>query len=244
MGAKAMVMQIVPPTGGKVVLPTGNVLAMRARDPWREATNKAREMATQREIIVNAVLSLVRDGVTQNNAVALILERNLAKPNRLPPYVAAAMIATAKKDRQAPTRSTICAWCADYKVDGLAALLPDHKGRVVESAAWWGPDAIDKALTDADAVILSYGIPATVQTSLQARIGSTIALYYLQGAERLDKPETSAYDAAIGMLKAHARGESNLIPPSPTDPVIEGDVISITSNAQRYGCGTTTQDDW
>ncbi|MDO9233034.1 MAG: DUF1320 family protein [Methylotenera sp.] len=105
-------------------------------------------------------------------------------------------------------------------------------------------DAIDKALNDADAVILSYGIPATVQTSLLARIGSTIALYYLQGAERLDKPETLAYDAAIGMLKAHARGESNLIPPLPTDPVIEGDVISISSNASRYGGAYAPGDDW
>lgn len=105
-------------------------------------------------------------------------------------------------------------------------------------------DAIDKALTDADAVILSYDIPATVQTSLLARLSSTIALYYLQGAERLDKPEISAYDAAIGMLKSHARGESNLIPPLPTTPAIDGDVISIASNTQRYGGGTTTPSDW
>lgn len=95
-------------------------------------------------------------------------------------------------------------------------------------------DAIDKALNDADALILTFGIPATVQTTLLARLSSTIALYYLQDAEKLDKTETAAYDAAIATLKSHARGELNLIPALPTDPVIECDVISISSNAQRY----------
>lgn len=190
-----MVMHVVPPTGGKVVLPTGNVLAMRARDPWREATNKAREVATQREIIVNAVLSMVREGVTQNNAVALLIERHLAKPNRLQPYIAAAMLATAKKDRNAPTRSTICAWCADYKTEGLEALLPDHKGRVIESAAWWGPaleyynnpskpdmSAVYRLLLEVEGFAVTYdqvrhylsSVPAMLGRNSPARIGKNL----------------------------------------------------------------------
>lgn len=106
-------------------------------------------------------------------------------------------------------------------------------------------DAIDKALNDADALILSYGIPATALTTLLARLASTIALYYLQNAERLDKTETSAYEAAIATLKAHARGELNLVPALPTDPVPDGDVISISSNGQRFGGGATVSTgDW
>jgi phage gp36-like protein len=106
-------------------------------------------------------------------------------------------------------------------------------------------DAIDKALNDADALILSYGIPATVQTTLLARLASTIALYYLQNTEKLDKAEVSTYDAAIATLKSHARGDLNLIPASPTDPVIEGDVISISSNQQRYGANASVSGgDW
>lgn len=189
-----MVMQVVPPTGGKVVMPTSNVLALRARDPWREATAKAREVATQREIVVNAILSMVRDGVTQNNAVALLLERHAA--NRLPAYVAAAMTATAKKDRVSPTRSTICAWCASYKVDGLTGLLPDHKGRVVESSAWWGaaleyynapgskPDisAVYRRLVEVDGFAVSYdqvrhyltSVPAMLGRNSPARIGKNL----------------------------------------------------------------------
>lgn len=105
-------------------------------------------------------------------------------------------------------------------------------------------DAIDNALADADALILSYGIPATVQTALLARLASTIALYFLQSAERLDKPEMGAYEAAIGTLKAHARGELNLIPPAPGTPEIEGDVITIASNSQRYGGSSAVDEDW
>lgn len=191
-----MVKQITPPTGGKVVMPIGNVLALRARDPWKEATTKAREVATQREIIVNAVLSMVATGVTQNNAVALTIERHLATPNRLPSYLAAAMTATAKKDRAAPTRSTICAWVAAYKSEGLVALLPDHKGRVIESAAWWGPaleyynsvgskpdmSAVYRRLVEVDGFAVTYdqvrnylgSVPAMLGRNSPARLGKNL----------------------------------------------------------------------
>lgn len=106
-------------------------------------------------------------------------------------------------------------------------------------------DAIDKALADADALILSYGIPATALTTLLARLSSTIALYYLQNAERLDKAETSAYDAAIATLKSHARGDLNLIPAAPAlpgAPVPSGEEISIVSNRQRFSGAAAS--DW
>lgn len=40
-------------------------------------------------------------------------------------------------------------------------------------------DTIDKCLSDADALLISYGIPADVQSSLLARLSSTVAVYYL-----------------------------------------------------------------
>lgn len=194
MGAKAMVMHVVPPTGGKVVMPTSNVLAMRARDPWKEATAKAREVATQREIIVSAINNMMADGVSQNNAVALLLERHDA--SRLQPYIAKAMQLTAKKDRTAPTRSTICAWVAAYKTEGIVALLPDHKGRVVESAAWWGPaleyynsvgskpdmSAVYRRLVEVDKFAVTYdqvrhyltSVPAMLGRNSPARIGKNL----------------------------------------------------------------------
>lgn len=96
--------------------------------------------------------------------------------------------------------------------------------------------AIDDALSDADALILSYGIPDTVQTTLLARLASTIALYYLQGAERMTKEVQQAYDAAVAMLNKHASGQLNLIPAAPTDPVPSSDLVIIESRPGRYTC--------
>lgn len=95
-------------------------------------------------------------------------------------------------------------------------------------------DAIDKALQDADALLISYGIANTVQTTLLARLCSTVALYYLQGAERMTEDVKHAYEGAIATLKAHARGELSLVPAAPDAPALVTDVVSITSNPSRY----------
>ncbi len=105
-------------------------------------------------------------------------------------------------------------------------------------------DAIDKALDDANAFILSYGIAATVQTTLLARITSTIALYYLQGAERMTDDVQKAYDAVIATLKSHSRGDINLVPALPTASVIDGDVITIGANPMRFGASGAAASDW
>jgi len=109
-------------------------------------------------------------------------------------------------------------------------------------------DAIDKALADADALLLSYGIPDTVQTTLIARLASTVALYYLQGAERMTDDVSKAYQGVIDTLKAHAKGDVNLIPPAaplPTDPVISDDAVLLESSPRRFGSDTSTLgSDW
>lgn len=104
-------------------------------------------------------------------------------------------------------------------------------------------EAIDQALSDADALILSYGIPETVQTTLLARLASTVALYYLQGAERMTDDVRRAYEGVVAMLKSHARGEMNLIPAAPTDPVLSDDLAIIESAPSRY-TSTSTDGDW
>lgn len=95
-------------------------------------------------------------------------------------------------------------------------------------------EAIDKALADADALILSYGIPATIQTTLLARLASTVALYYLQGAERMTDDVRKAYDGVIDTLKAHSRGELDLVPAVSTDPAPSDDLAIIESRPTRY----------
>lgn len=95
-------------------------------------------------------------------------------------------------------------------------------------------EKVDKALADADALILSYGIPADVLTSLLARLASTVALFYLAG-NSVTKEEVAAYEAALATLKSHARGEISLIPAAPDAPALESDLAIITSNPSRYG---------
>lgn len=105
-------------------------------------------------------------------------------------------------------------------------------------------DAIDKALVDADALLLSYGIPAAVQTTLLARLASTVALYYLQGAERMTDDVSKAYEGVIDTLKSHSRGAIDLTPPAPTDPVLSDDAVFMESSPRRYGVGSSVVSDW
>lgn len=105
-------------------------------------------------------------------------------------------------------------------------------------------DAIDKALADAQELLLSYGIPATVQTTLLARLASTVALYYLQGTERMTDEVTKNYESVIETLKSHSRGVISLIPAAPTDPVLPDDVAVISSSPRRYMDVSASSDNW
>ncbi len=196
MKGSAIVKRIEPSkgAGGAVaVMPTAQVLALRARDPWREATDRARQVATWRETVVAYVRTLTDEGVTQNNAVALLLERGAA--GRLPAHFAVALAGAAKAGRSAPSRSAICEWCAQYREGGISALLPDHKGRVVEAAGWWGPaleyfnspsqpdmSAVYRRLVEVDHFPVSYdqvrnyltGVPAMYGRNSPARIGRNL----------------------------------------------------------------------
>ena len=179
--------------GAVVVMPTAQVLALRARDPWREATDRARQVATWRETVVTYIRGLTDEGVTQNNAVALLLER--AAADRLPAHFAVALAGSAKAGRTAPSRSAICEWCAQHREGGISALLPDHKGRVVDAAGWWGPaleyfnapskpdmSAVHRKLVEVDGFPVSYdqvrnyltGVPAMLGRNSPARIGKNL----------------------------------------------------------------------
>lgn len=105
--------------------------------------------------------------------------------------------------------------------------------------------AIDQALADANGLIVSYGIPATAQSTLIARLCSTIALYYLQGAERMTDDVNKAYEGAVATLKSHARGEVSLLPIAPTTPPLLDDQVLFDSQARRYGkTATVATGDW
>ena len=190
-----MVKFIEPPSGStsRAVMPTAQVLALRQRDPWKESTERARHVATCRETVVAYVRAMTDAGVSQNNAVSLLLERGAA--GQLTAHFANALTGSAKAGRAAPSRSAICEWCALHREGGIAALLPDHKGRVVEAAGWWGPaleyfnqpskpdmSAVHRLLTEVDGFAVTYdqvrgyltGVPAMFGRNSPARIGKNL----------------------------------------------------------------------
>jgi phage gp36-like protein len=103
-------------------------------------------------------------------------------------------------------------------------------------------DAIDRALADAEALILSYGVPPTIQTTLLARLASTVAHYYLQGAERMTEDVEKAYKAVIDLLKAYAKGDVEFAPPDPNAPPSAGGMAIVESAPARYGCRWPLED--
>jgi phage gp36-like protein len=113
-----------------------------------------------------------------------------------------------------------------------------------QSAIALALDAIDRALADASELIGSYGIPSTAQSPLISRLCTTIALYYLQGAERMTDSEAKAYDGAVGTLKAHARGELNLLPPAVSATPLLEDQVLFASQPRRYGGTVGIGSDW
>jgi phage gp36-like protein len=98
-------------------------------------------------------------------------------------------------------------------------------------------DAIDKALADADAMLISYGVPPEVQTALLARLASTVALYYLQGAERMTEDMQRAYDGVIKLLDRYAKGQLPGLVPDTGDAAGNADPgpAIIVSAPSRYG---------
>jgi phage gp36-like protein len=104
--------------------------------------------------------------------------------------------------------------------------------------------AIDKALTDASALMVSYGLPDAASNSLLARLCSTIALYYLQGAERMTEDVQRTYDASVATLKSHSKGELALIPVAPQVPPISEATVQFDAPVRRYGGAPATSNIW
>ncbi|MDD2722226.1 MAG: DUF1320 family protein [Gallionella sp.] len=103
--------------------------------------------------------------------------------------------------------------------------------------------AIDGVLADAAELLVSYRIPATASSPLIARLCSTIALYYLQGAERMTDEVKVAYEGAIATLKSHARGDLNLLPVTVAEAALPEGQVLFSSSPRRYG-PTVAAGDW
>lgn len=96
-------------------------------------------------------------------------------------------------------------------------------------------DTIDKCLADADALMVSYGIPVHVQSSLLARLASTVAVYYLYQGERVPESVQQAYDDVINQLTKFSRGLVDLLPPGSGSDDPDGTGAIFESALPRFG---------
>ena len=195
MKSSAMIQRVGNRKQRPAVMPTGKVLALRQRDPWQEATARAREVASYREKIVHLVNEYMSGGLSQRLAVDLLICRY--ETGKLPEYVMESVKGATKKGRETPSRSTICAWVKSYNAaHDVADLLPEHKGRVVANPAWWGPaleyynatgtkvdmSAVWRRLVEVDGFAVTYdqvrhylsGVPAMYGRHSPARIGKNL----------------------------------------------------------------------
>lgn len=102
---------------------------------------------------------------------------------------------------------------------------------------------IDQALADATQLMVSYGLPETAANPLLARLCASIALYYLQGMARMTADVQAVFDAAVGTLKAHVRGELNLLP-TLANAALPADQVLVASAPRRYGAPAGVTTDW
>lgn len=186
-----MIKHIDTPIVGKAVMPTGRVIALRQRDPWKEATQRARDVALYRETIVRDIEAQQSIGRSQNKAISLLLKK--AEMGMLSPHLSMCVKQAAKAGRSAPSRSVLSDWCKAYRDGGIIALLPEHKGRVTEMAAWWGPaleyynapskpdiSTVHRRLTEIDGFTVTYdqlrsylsSVPAMYGKNSPARLGN------------------------------------------------------------------------
>jgi len=177
------------------VRPTAQVIALRQRNPWNEASEKQRAIAQARLDIVEKIISMEQQGFTTNKAVATLL--NLAEIGRLPAYYQQAMKTVAKADRDYPARSALFEWRRVVKLGGgKVELLDEHKGKVLkETPAWWGPaleyynapskpemSVVHRLLTEVDKHACTYeqvrgylsSVPAMLGRNSPARIGKNL----------------------------------------------------------------------
>lgn len=104
---------------------------------------------------------------------------------------------------------------------------------------------IDQALQDAHELIVSYGVPTDAVSTLLTRMCCTVALYYLQGIERLEKTDALAYDGVLKLLEQHKRGVVDLTPATgtPVDTDV-ADTVVMESAPGRFGATVDTTTDW
>lgn len=177
------------------VRPSGQVISLRQRDPWSEASDAQRAVAIARLDVVQYLRSLEAEGRSANKAVEVLQARQAL--GQLLPHVLSALKTCAKAGREMPTRATVLEWRkVVLEGGGRVELLERHKGRVTQAVpAWWGPaierfnqpskpdiSAVHRYLVEVEGFTCTYdqvrgylnSVPAMLGRHSPARIGKNL----------------------------------------------------------------------
>ena len=184
---------LTPVKRGEPVLPLATLIKLRAPNPWSAASERARQVAIAREDVLLELKARLVHGVSIDRAIKSLQASISALELR--PFLMNQVRLVTKKGRAAPARNTFYEWLDAYQKEGRTGLLPDHKGRVVEAAGWWGPaleyynqpskpdmSAVYRRLTEADGFAVTYeqvrhylsGVPQMLGKLSPARIGKNL----------------------------------------------------------------------
>ncbi len=102
-------------------------------NPWREATDKQREVALLREAFLRPILDMLARNVSARAAISNVIAHITAQD-----YPARYIETASKlgKKNSHPSRSTINAWLSAYQKEGRAGLLDQHTGRRRVDQGW------------------------------------------------------------------------------------------------------------
>lgn len=118
---------------GTAVATSGNSTLPVSVDPWREATDRQREVALLREAFLKPILQMLAEKVSARAAISNVIAHIDAQdyPER---YLETA--SKLGKKNSHPSRSTIHAWLSAYQKDGRVGLLDQHTGRRRVDQGW------------------------------------------------------------------------------------------------------------
>jgi len=119
------------------VPPVSNIIKLRPSTPWSTASEKARKTAVAREDVLLELKARQLPGVSIDRAIKSFQAAFAA--GQLTPFIQNQLNVVACKGRGFPSRNSIYEWLKAYESEGRTGLIPLYKGRVVESASWWGP---------------------------------------------------------------------------------------------------------
>lgn len=212
MPARAKILQLPSPVN-RAVKPL-----MPEQTEWLKLPAAKRDTALAREQLIQPVLRLMETGVSQSNAVAvLVAEMNATL---LPDALMRVARQLGKGDKN-PSASIIKKWIKRFKDDGRMGLVDQHTGRVRKDYGWesraidlWCQMTAPEALAVAGKLRREGFAEAT-----DSRVGRFLKTYKTQNRKATDKARLGPHNYRLNMAGYQFRNTNDV----PVGLIYQGD---------------------